>query len=382
METVSPGEANETQRAIVGGANTGSEFPAVVSLNLADRGLCTGTVIGPRIVLTAAHCVDFIIGTDLVDDVIVGFGADARAPSRTIASVDVRSHRNYDPGNFTGFDIALIHLAEDAGVDPVPLNTMDLSEVASTDDDILAVGYGISNPEVGSGAGTRRSVDIPLAGIAAGHIIIGNSMVNICQGDSGGPHLLDIEGEKRIVAVSSFGDAGCRGNSQHTRVDAHLETFLFPVIDRWEGACTLDGACETQGCRTPDPDCDPCGFNDTCAEDCPEVDLDCPLGTRFQGACTSDTDCESRICLPRGADDDTKFCTRTCDPDQPASCSLGFECRTEPGVAAGEPICHAFMFEADDDGGCGCRVAPRRVVPTPWWLLPAALLAVTFRRRA
>jgi hypothetical protein len=307
--------------AIVGGTvNPGD--PAVVMLQTSTGG-CTGSLVASTVVLTAAHCIERSLGPgDKRGTVYFGTQSGDWFAQRSI--IDMVIHRYYDAGFDLGYDIALVRLRDPAPdtVIPVELNDvpLDATYVGAT---VRAVGFGGTgyvNDQL-QGFGVKRSASITVDKVTPDFLEIGDEVHNTCQGDSGGPHFMTIGGREVQVAVSSFGassNAGrCTGPSKITRVDAYLQDFLIPVIDAWSGPCQDDAQCVTDGCRTPDPDCDEdlCGFDGYCGTGCVELDLDCPVGGRPGDLCGSDLDCDSRRCVPAGDDPRVAFCTLECDPE-------------------------------------------------------------------
>jgi MYXO-CTERM domain-containing protein len=307
--------------------------------------LCTGTLVAPHVVLTAAHCIDPASN----GGVIFGSGVDD-PDAVTVPVISAIRHRRYDPSTLDEglpFDIAMLRLAEPApeGVEPMAMNLEPLpADFAGST--MLAIGFGASDGEEQTGFGVKRSVVVPVNTVEDRFITYGNNSLNTCQGDSGGPGVVVTGGVEHVVGITSTGLKGCVGSSRQTRLDAYRDDFVIPVLDAWDGPCQFDGRCVTEGCRTPDPDCDICGFDSVCASDCPEVDLDCPLTGLAGDACSDNFDCEGRICDPAAG-----VCVQACDI-QNAQCGLAASCKdTGEGVFACRPVL--------DGGGCGCAVGER-----------------------
>ncbi len=299
---------SESQPIIGGQVDIGD--PAVLYLSGVE-GLCTGTLVADTVVLTAGHCLPqqtVYFGNQ------VGEFTDSRRVVNQIYS------RNFDPDNEDlnnwGGDIALLRLEEPAPpeVEPIPINTDHLDE-SYAGAQVRTVGFGVTDGATQTGGGTKRFVYQELLGLTLGEIITGTETANTCQGDSGGPTFLDFDGTERVIAVTSWGYGGCLAESRQTRTDVYYDAFLEEVIDAWSGPCQQDNNCVTEGCRTPDPDCDICGFDGFCGTGCEKKDLDCPLGAAQGETCSNREDCETLLCLESPEDPRVKYCSTECDPD-------------------------------------------------------------------
>ena len=172
---------------------------------------CTGSAIGPRHVLTAAHC-EITVGS------VVGFLSSSRSGAGTnVSVVAVTGHPDYDEGTDEN-DVAVLGLADDApgwpaadAEEPPPVIVNRDAAVPADDSAARASGYGIITEGYRFGTGVARSVDTRIVPPAMCEAIYGRIkffnrplsehhapalMVcsgvpaggcDTCQGDSGGP---------------------------------------------------------------------------------------------------------------------------------------------------------------------------------------------------
>lgn len=336
---------------LVGGTPT-YEYPAVLLLESPDGGFCTGSLVAPEVVLTAAHC-----------QLAPGWTASVMSYDQPIASaevVEVVTHRYHNGGDaFSDHDIALARLAGALDEEPLPIALAPLDQPVGL---VLAVvGFGVIDGDQLNGGGAKRQGDFPITAANRDYLTGGQDGRSICYGDSGGPAFLELDGALTVAGVtrSHFGE--CSGLSQWTRVDAYAGEFVLPFLDSWSGPCRLDGTCTSDGCRTPDPDCAPCGVDGVCSPGCPAIDLDCPVGGFFGDACATADDCESRLCIddPDGGE---RYCTDRCDGG--ASCIEEALCQE----VGGEPVCVARPPAEPEEGG-GCAASDGTGGAPAGWLL-------------
>lgn len=191
-----------------------------------DGGLCGGSYIGDRKVITAAHC------TEGASDVQVGFSEDGvmflsgMGIHPNVLVVDaflVREHPSYGDGSSVSNDIAIIYLKEDppAFIQPIQVASSAQSrDIVQDLDTVTAYGWGTRYSD-GPISARLREVDLTIDSMAACRSYYGSSTItgemicagasdtgDTCQGDSGGPLVFKGVSGPILVGITSFGD-GC-----------------------------------------------------------------------------------------------------------------------------------------------------------------------------
>jgi hypothetical protein len=337
-------------RIVYGSLDTDPAHAAVVAVTSAST-LCSGTLIAPRVVLTAAHCADGMLAADMR----VHFGNNLR----TAAVVDVEEllvHAGYVPlggQDPSENDLALLRLAGPPPDGVVPIPNLP-SHMGLTDVDLgVALEFvGFGEDELGvtglklSGTNTLQWLCVSPRGctIVLGATAAPNSLcyderpAGPCSGDSGGPALLMRGNLEFVAGATSYGDEGCRYYGCSTKVDAYqgwIEDFQAGSLGT---ACAADGECLSGVCAR----------GVCCAEACPGACASCAV-PGFAGSCrqledgaacgdgdpcTGEESCLGGACQQSGPlnCDDGLPCTRD-------SCHAMFGCEHQPlseGEACGD----------------------------------------------
>jgi hypothetical protein len=295
-----------------------------------DAGVCSATLIAPRTLLTAAHCVQdrvpmFALNHERID------------VPRDGGMYTVVKRVTYSQATDGGTaDLALLLLDRPPPVTPKPWAWWGPPPPEKSP--VRHVGYG--RTETGS-TGVRTSVATTTSGAvenrSSGMVLVsGDFGKGLCFGDSGGAALGPTDAGERLIAVHSFIATTCGEG-----VSASVMVFPYRrFIEGWLAAnepadCARDGRC-VAACTPEDPDCR-CGGDGVCRAECPENDdPDCAGECRVDGVCSprtlcpmGDGDCilEGNACLSAGQcagrqcvndpQNAQRYCSQSCGPMQP-----------------------------------------------------------------
>lgn len=215
-------------------AISSSQYPAAVMVVLPEgRGICTGTFISPKAVLTAAHCT----ADSGRYSVVSSFG--------TFSTYDVEE---LGPGVLDDpRDVAVLVFGSSVAKRALGQVSYVSSE-ARSGDEIRIVGFGCNDLSTRRGAGVKRAGTNQIASINdyinlaspfpaesdGGRGILGpTDQAGSCFGDSGGPMYLTGSKENALVGVTHAGGSnGTHIVSQYVNLGrSEIQDFLEDVDD-------------------------------------------------------------------------------------------------------------------------------------------------------
>ncbi len=221
-----------------------------------DRYACTGSLIAPRVILTAAHCVIDEAG----DPAITAFSF-ARPGVTSISDNSTRQawasatpHPGYDPTTLEN-DIALITLTNPAGAPaaPIPLIAPWQDALVVGGAPAAIAGWGMTHPSVtSSSSSTLQEATVPIIADTACADVYGGDFVasamlcagdlaqriDTCKGDSGGPLAMTLGGSRVLVGDTSWGSFPC-ADGHRPGVFGRVSAFRNWILDDAGAASTL-----------------------------------------------------------------------------------------------------------------------------------------------
>jgi hypothetical protein len=176
-------------------------------------GICSGTLISKRKILTAAHCLEetagivaLIAGEELIVDAAV-------------------SNPLYDGQAGSPFDVAVLTLEVNSRASPVAILGSDLPKVSES---ITIYGYGETESQSETEDLKLRAAFMRIQALENGNIVAAYNSTgsSTCLGDSGGPAVIERNGEFVIAAVSTAVTAGSNCQEGSLAVFASVSTAI------------------------------------------------------------------------------------------------------------------------------------------------------------
>lgn len=201
---------------------------------------CSGVLVAPTIVLTAAHCTLVPYPPDWPQRAVVRQGENIFAPeAMALGSFNV--HPDFCIGcpgaphpDFANNDLAVIVLESPLSGPYAKLPKADFAgKHFDKEKQLVAAGFGLSSLP-GTGFGFRRSAQTGaiVASNAPNFLLLPvpskSKYGTVCSGDSGGPALVGTV----VVGVHSIGEEACGGPSFAYRLDTpDAQSFLSNYLD-------------------------------------------------------------------------------------------------------------------------------------------------------
>jgi secreted trypsin-like serine protease len=262
--TAAASNPKATASVIGGHDTTTADFPSLAfieGLQATDGYACSGSVVAPRVILTAGHCVEDLESSSLVEPGLVhvatGVSNLRHIPKDKISDVErVLVYPHFDPSELHG-DAGLLILKAPTTAPPITLATAADAALYEPGTKLTIAGWGLDERGAEEIPDQLHAATVPVEessrcekGIRRIYTFLDPSLqvctidapqfkITPCHGDSGGPAIAtEADGSRVEVGVTSMGDATCRPTSPavYTRVDQ-----ISGWVHKWIAAVEAGG---------------------------------------------------------------------------------------------------------------------------------------------
>ncbi len=200
-----------------------ADFPEIILIS-SGGARCTATIVGPKTVLTAAHCAK--------NGATVKFTYKGVSHSAKVYRSKLYPRKDHD--------VALA-FSEKEFAESCPYS---IGGVSKKGEEVEIFGYGCTKPGGGGGMdGKLRYGKAEITGFS-GYDFVSGKGAALCFGDSGGPAFaVSSDGQKFLLGVNSKGNI--KNTNYNTRTDTEASQLFFEMMAKEKNAdiCGINKNC-------------------------------------------------------------------------------------------------------------------------------------------